>query len=459
MTTTTVLRYEKEDVTNVGDDVDNDKKQQHYSIYRNWRVPNIADLPAVPTEAPSTINRNWLKELLQKHDSPSTPVDLRDKALTVAPMVEQSDLPFRLLCRKYGSNLCFTPMIHTRLFQENERYRAKFVCDALPNADRPVIAQLCGPDPHMMLKTAQEIAPYVDGIDLNCGCPQGIARRGLYGAFLLEEEELLLSIVRTLVHHLPNTPISVKVRLLPNTDIEDSLQLYSKLVDCGIAMLTVHGRTRLQTNYRTGPADWSAIRKVVDLLGHKIPILANGMIGSVHDVRECLKVTKADGVMSSEAILEYPCLFMDEQFHLGTRTGPGRLALVQEYMALAKTYPPQEGGQGSGLKSVRMHIHKILHSELQCNPKFRMQCVNADTYEELQECLRELEEQLEHNHNNHVGIEHEGLSWYLRHRRERPVIDNYINGGPVKYKAPEDEEPVPMAGFFGNDDDSGDDDE
>ena len=96
-------------------------------------------------------------------------------------------------------------MPHSRLFQEKVRYQAKFLCDNTPQEDRPLIAQLCGPDQYILLKTAKEISPFVDGIDLNCSCPQGIARRGLYGAYLSEEEDLLLSIVQKLVHHLPDT--------------------------------------------------------------------------------------------------------------------------------------------------------------------------------------------------------------------------------------------------------------
>lgn len=331
-----------------------------YSIHRNWRVPDKSNLPKAPSTPPKPIHRQWLQELLKQHNNPTTPQDLQDKALVVAPMVDQSDLPFRLQCRRYGANLCFTPMIHSRLFQENDKYRAKFVCDQLPASDRPLVAQLCGPDPYVIVQTAKEIAPYVDAIDLNCGCPQNIAKRGLYGAFLLEEEELLLSLVRELVQQFPDKPICVKVRLLP-TGLEDSLKLYEKLVDCGIAMLTVHGRNRHQTNYRTGPADWEAIAKVVQHLGHRIPILANGMIASLDDVRKCLKATNADGVMSSEAILEYPALFQDEEFHLGRRTGPSRLQLTREYLDLAKQYPPDCGGQGSGFKTIRVHVHKILH--------------------------------------------------------------------------------------------------
>ena len=88
-----------------------------------------------------------------------------------------------------------------------------------------------------------------------------------------------------------------------------SLDLYGKLIDAGIHLLTIHGRTRFQKGLLIEPSDWNTIRRAVDLYGHRIPIFANGSIESFHDVQECLRITKADGVMSSEAVLEYPPLF------------------------------------------------------------------------------------------------------------------------------------------------------
>lgn len=432
-----------------------------YSVQNNWRAPDLNNLPYSNGFTPAKpINRQWLAELLKKYPNPATPKDLQGKALVVAPMVDQSDLPFRLQCRKYGANLCVTPMIHCRLFQINENYRSQFICDHLPQADRPLIAQLCGPDPAMVLKTAQEVAPYVDGIDLNCGCPQGIAKRGLYGAFLLEEPGLLLSIVRTLVQHLPDTPISVKVRLLPPPyTLQDSLKLYKDLVDCGISMLTVHGRTRLNTNYKTGQADWDAIKQVVDLVGPSIPVLANGGIASLKDVRDCLEATGVDGVMSSEAILEYPPLFCDETFHTleegyyeahpdstepPNRSGPGRLALAREYIEFAEKHPSNDGGQASGFKCTRMHLHKFLHADLQDRPDFRTQCVEANELSELESCLTALEEiQAEQDHDTSS----EGLCWYRRHRN-RCLPEQTRNG--VAYTDLAEDAAVCMADMFGD---------
>jgi tRNA-dihydrouridine synthase 1 len=430
----------------------NEEKKDDYSILSSYHGDddNRKRLP---------VDRDWIKKLLQKY--PNTNTRNPTKALVVAPMVDQSDLPFRLLCRRYGSNLCFTPMIHARLAVTSKMYQSKFIGTWLDPEDRPLIAQLCGSDPDIMLQAAQLVEPYVDGIDINCGCPQGIAKRGNYGAFLLEQESTLLPLVEHLSRHL-NVPLSVKVRLLPAPDLPPhsngdggdddgfdiptaSLELYGKLVKAGAHLLTIHGRTRKQKQDMTGQSDWETIRKAVELYGDQIPIFANGSIYDYHDVEECLKQTGVDGVMSSESLLEYPAIFykepqeadlMTEEEHEErqmqqqeqqlqmtkeeyqlrrptSRRTIGRLQLAMEYMELAKQYPPEEGGQGSGLKCIRGHIHKILHKDLQDDFELRQKVVTAKTRDELEECLQNCQDK--HQRDGHQ-VETEQLSWYIRHR-------------------------------------------
>ena len=423
--------------------------------------PNLTSTPRSLSSSSSSSNkgklpvdRDWILKLLQKFPNPNA--RNATKALVVAPMVDQSDLPFRLLCRRYGSNLCYTPMIHARLACTSQQYQSKFLGTWLDPQDRPLIAQLCGSDPDTMLQAAKLVEPYVDGIDINCGCPQQIAKRGNYGAFLLEQEEVIVGLVEHLSQHL-NVPLSVKVRLLPVPDVPphskagctdddinqdfdiptESLKLYGKLIDAGAHLLTIHGRTRKQKQDMTMSSDWKTIAKAVEMYGHRIPIFANGSIYDYHDVEECLKQTGVDGVMSSESILEYPPLFYrtpqeadlitldDEEEGQPTKKEEyqlrkpisnrtiGRLQLAREYMELAKQYPPDHGGQGSKLKCIRGHLHHILHKDLQEDFELRRQIVSAKTRDELELCLDACEEK--HRRESHK-VENESLSWYIRHR-------------------------------------------
>ena len=399
------------------------------------------DIPAVvgdasTTSVPCRHPRTWLRDLIER-SSPSSDDDprsslpaysdpsLRGRALAVAPMVDQSDLPYRLLCRRYGSNVCFTPMIHARLFAEKPVYRSKFWnwgkaiwsdggrIVGTPPEDRPLVAQFCGSDPDTLLSAARSLERYVDAVDLNCGCPQGIARRGKYGAFLLEKGDHLVGIVRHLSSNL-SVPVTVKVRLLP-TGLDDSLALYERLVDAGAAMLTVHGRNRHQKGSETGPPDWDAIRTVVERLGHRVPILANGGIGNLDDARRCLSYTGADGVMSSEAILEHPALFTETHTEAtgGKRRDVGRVRIAREFLDLCRTYPPDDGGQGSGIKCARVHLHRYLHQELQSNPSIRDAVSDAQSIDALCAAVDDVEEI---HKREGTRIEDEEQSWYMRHR-------------------------------------------
>jgi tRNA-dihydrouridine synthase 1 len=273
------------------------------------------------------------------------------------------------------------------------------------------------------------LAPYCDGIDLNCGCPQGIAKRGNYGAFLLEQPDALLAVVHTLVQNQLSVPLSVKVRLLPGAtreeSIQNSLSLYRQLVNAGIAMLTVHGRTRHHKGHLTGPADWEAIRQVVQELSHEIPIVANGGIGSLEDALSCWRETGVDAVMSSEAILEHPALFLsNNKNNNNTQKMVGRVQLAREYLQLAKSHPSDEGGQGSGLKCARMHLHRMLHADLQQLEDLRQQLSDAASLQELELVLEQLE--AIHQEQQHE-VDKEELSWYIRHRQIVSVNGLMVN--------------------------------
>jgi len=360
---------------------------------------------------PRPVERQWLRKLLQTHHG----VDYSDPAYVLAPMVDQSDLPFRLLTRKYGCNLAFTPMVHSKLFTTMTSYHDRFMLADIP-ADRPLIAQLCGSNREQVLQTARELSVHCDAIDINCGCPQQIARRGNYGAFLLEKPDELLELVEYLQPRI-DVPLTVKVRLVPGYNRDDSVQkslaLYRRLVDAGVHMLTIHGRTRLQKGHETGQADWAAIRKVVDELGDRVPIIANGSIGNWAEIRDCLAETKADGVMSSEAILEYPAFFVDEP-----KRTRGRVELAFEYMTIAKQYSPRENGQGSGLKCLKAHTHHFLAADMSVNTKIRDMVANSTKWEDLWDAIKVAEEmQIASNRK----AEEEELYWYVRHRRK--VVD------------------------------------
>ena len=251
----------------------------------------------------------------------------------VAPMVDQSELPFRMLCRRHGATAAYTPMLHARLFMEGIPYRNEHFNTTLE--DRPLLAQFCANDPEVLLQAARIVEPHVDGVDLNLGCPQRIARRGNYGAYLMDDLPLVEALVRKLSSEL-NVPVTVKIRRFD--DVARTVAYAAMLERAGAFLVAIHGRTRDHKKTEGNRACWETIAAVKKAL--RIPVLANGNIQTLRDVEPCLRETGCDGVLSALALLEDPALFSSKRL-----LPEGEYSIVQgphlllEYIELCEQYP------------------------------------------------------------------------------------------------------------------------
>ena len=321
-----------------------------------------------------------------------------------APMVDQSELPFRLLARTLGTDLAYTPMMHARLMAECDAYRAS-VFDPHPD-DRPLIGQLAGHDPAVLIEAARHVQGPVDAVDLNFGCPQGIARRGRYGAFLLEEPDLAVKLVGSLADAL-DVPVTAKVRLLPS--LSESVALCRRLVDAGASVLCVHGRTRLQNKQTAGSADWGGIRTIVEAIGADVPVIANGGIGDAIDVKACLAATGAAAVMSSEALLENPALFCANR-HPVTGDYLDQRTMARMYLDMCERYGVASHGH------VRGHLFKMCHGSLRVHPRARDALCASYKLEDYANVLTLIDELGWAEPNFHSERVERSASWYWRHR-------------------------------------------
>ncbi len=286
-----------------------------------------------------------------------------------APMVDQSDLAFRLMVKQNGADLAYTQMLHARNFCRDKTYQRdcidwhEYTCNPYGNyvekeaaelVDQNLIVQLAGDDPEILTKAGRLVGgdQNVQAVDLNLGCPQKIAKRGNYGAYLLQDTETVVNLLDHMVSTL-DIPVTAKIRRL-STD-EETIDLCQRMEKVGVSMITVHGRTVEQSKLFTGPCDWGVIKSVKEAIS--IPVIANGGVQCRQDAIDCIAFTGADAVMSSEGLLENPKMFsMEGDAAFRERFVSTQLETVREYLDIVRSYKlPSPLYQ-----VVRSHLFKML---------------------------------------------------------------------------------------------------
>ena len=230
----------------------------------------------------------------------------------LAPMEDVTDAAFRLMCKGFGADMVYTEFVSSdALIRDVNRSVQKLnICDE----ERPVAIQIYGNEVEPMVEAAKRVeAARPDILDINFGCPvKKVARKGA-GAGMLQNIPKLLQITKAVVDAV-KIPVTVKTRLGWDDNSKVIVELAEALQDCGIAALTVHGRTRAQMY--TGEADWTLIGKIKENPRMRIPIIGNGDITTPERAKECFERYGVDAVMIGRASFGRPWIFREVKHYL-----------------------------------------------------------------------------------------------------------------------------------------------
>ena len=270
----------------------------------------------------------------------------------VAPMSGVTDLPFRRLAKRLGAGLVVSEMIASwAMLRENQATLRMASVDG----DAPNAIQLAGCDPAAMAEAARIAeARGADLIDINFGCPvKKVAVGQSAGSALMRDEAGAARILEATVRAVP-VPVTLKMRMGWDHTSLNAPRLAQIAEASGIAMVTVHGRTRQQ--FYTGTADWDFIAQVKAAVA--IPVIANGDIATVPDARDALRRSGADGVMIGRGCYGRPWLPAQVAAALGggsplpdpiLRTQ--KAIMLEHYAAMLSHF-----GSQPGLRLARKHV-------------------------------------------------------------------------------------------------------
>lgn len=241
-------------------------------------------------------------------------IDLGLRPVLLAPMEDVTDPAFRLMCKSFGADMVYTEFVSAdALIRSVSKTEQKL---KISDEERPVAIQIYGKDTETMVEAARIVEQaQPDILDINFGCPvKRVAGKGA-GAGMLQNIPKMLEITRAVVDAV-KIPVSVKTRLGWDANSKIIVELAEQLQDCGIAALTIHGRTRAQMY--TGEADWTLIGEVKKNPRMHIPIIGNGDITTPQRAKECFDLYGVDAIMIGRASFGRPWIFKEVKHYLDT---------------------------------------------------------------------------------------------------------------------------------------------
>lgn len=273
----------------------------------------------------------------------------------LAPMSGITDLPFRKMANAHGAGLVVSEMIASK---ELARTRADMVKKARKDEISPFVVQLAGREAKWMAEGARVAQGLgCDAIDINMGCPARQVTGSLSGSALMRNLDHAVSLIEATVEA-ASVPVTVKMRLGWDESTINAPELAKRAEEAGVAMITVHGRTRCQ--FYKGKANWSAIAAVKKAIS--IPLIANGDGQNVDDIEKMLKLSNADGVMIGRGAYGRPWVIGELAAQLEYGKSAQRVSVAKQLSLSIEHYEMMMSFYGGivGIRNARKHLGWLL---------------------------------------------------------------------------------------------------
>ena len=271
--------------------------------------------------------------------------------IILAPMAGVSDLPFRVICKKFGPSLVCTEMVSSKALY-HDSYKTKKMMN-IENEKRPISVQIFGSDIETMGFASKEVSEFADIVDINMGCPAPKIVKSGDGSKLLLDLEKCREIIRIVVQN-SKVPVTVKTRKGWDNDHIAAVELAKIAESEGVSAITVHGRTREE--FYSGKVDKEIIKKVKEAVS--IPVIASGDVVDEVTALEMFENTNCDGIMIGRGAIGNPWIFSQIIYFLQTGkklkrpTYLEKLEIIKEHYNLAV----EKKGEEVAVKEMRKYL-------------------------------------------------------------------------------------------------------
>lgn len=311
--------------------------------------------------------------------------------VVIAPMAGISNSAFRSICKEFGAGLICAEMVSDKaLYYDNVK---TLDMTKVLEEEHPMSLQVFGHDIESMVYAAKLLDKETDCdiIDINMGCPVNKVIKANAGSALMKEPDHAAAIVKAIVEAV-DKPVTVKMRAGWDSHSINAVELAKKVEAAGASAIAVHGRTRVQMY--EGKADWNIIAEVKKAVS--IPVIGNGDVKSVEDMKRMLEETGVDAVMIGRGILGDPWLIKDCVDYLNT----GKIsekASYEERFSMCKTHAQklcELKGEHVGIREMRGHATWYIKG-MPFSHTVKDALSKMESYAEMEKILEEYGRQLE----------------------------------------------------------------